>query len=171
MYSLISLYTLLSDTQTYVTRVARKIYAAVKMILSPDEFVLFNQNATPLPLYLHDAARSPTAAWLYNADTNALYEYSARNVQVRPRHFPFLSLEVRDSMRTHDLSDFIQSTQLYKKDDKYPNVGQILSLWSVNSGTILDYSNPVTISYITETGDSGEKEFDPRTTVESLLEA
>lgn len=171
MYVLIPLYTLFSNTQTYLTRVARKVYTALKMILAADEFVLFNQNTTPWPHYLLDTTQAPSAAWLYNADTNALYEYSSLNTQLKPRHFPFLSLEVRDSIRTHDLSDFIQSTQLYRTHTSYPNVGQILSLWSVNSGTILDYSNPVTISFITETGDSGEKEFDPRATVETLLEA
>lgn len=175
MYAiLIHSYTLFSDAHMYLTRVARKVYAAIQLVLAADQFVLFNQNATPWPLRLVDFNRTPNAAWLYNADTNALYEYSTFATQpkpVRSRHFPFLSLEIRDSKRTHDLSDFIQSTHLYKTTDMYPNIGQIVALWSVNSGTIVDYSNPVTISFITDAGDSLEKEFDPRSTVEQLFQA
>jgi hypothetical protein len=175
MYAiLIHSYTLFSHAQMYVARVARKVYAAIQLVLAADQFVLFNQNATPWPLRLVDFNRTPNAAWLYNADTNALYEYSSFATQptpVKSRHFPFLSLEVRDSKQTHDLSDFIQSTNLYKTTDTYPNMGQIVALWSVNSRTVIDYSKPVTISFITDAGDSLEKEFDPRSTVEQLFQA
>ena len=164
MYFLIRAYTLFSDAQLFVKRVVSKVAMAVQIVFLPPKYFLFNQDPTPWPSYL--IKDDPT--WVYNSDLNTLYDRESLHTPAKSCHLPFLSFETKQGNTVTDLSNFIQEIKIYRKTDRFPTIRQLISLWSVQSGTVI---GSATISVITDTGDLVEKVVDQTTMVEEIAAA
>jgi hypothetical protein len=147
-------------------RVSRGWYTAV----SPAIYYLFDRNPTPYSHLTVNLRNAPPIAWEYDLDTYKLFHHPRRSIQPRAQHLPFLSLSIRQGQEEYDLSEFMQEIHIYHPDKRYPSIGQLVGLWTLHSGVVLNLAGHLELSIITDMGDSIEKAFHPSDSVEQVLQ-
>ncbi len=138
---------------TIVSKVGKGILRSIQS----ESYVFFSDSYHPYRIQdinLH-APGVASVEWYYDADKKIfiaapLYENSS---DYSPRHFPYLSGEVRyNDLTLHDISDFLNELR-WVGNGGAPSPKHILAAWSLYSGIVLLHNKDhLTLQCIMDTG-------------------
>lgn len=138
---------------TIVSKVTKGILRSIQS----ESYVFFTDSCHPYRLQdisLHGPGVAPVE-WYYDADkkifiASTIYENSS---DYFPRHFPYLSGEVRyNDLTLHDLTEFLNDLR-WVGNGQAPSPKHILAAWSLYSGIVLLHNkDQLTLQCIMDTG-------------------
>lgn len=145
--------TVLNIAQNSLT-ITKKIGTAVVKTFKPDIYIFFKGNMIPYHIndILHEGNGIAPIEWTYDANSY-MFVNSKIDVLNTKTTLPWLSAEIKlNESVLYDLTDFINSI---KYSGVYnPSLYHILSVWTIETGVVLDKKIAFTFETINEDGDT-----------------
>ena len=132
--------------------VAKKVSSNVYKSFQEETYYFFKDSAHPW-----DARRvnlshagSPHVDWYYNADTRT---FSRQENNGQFHHFPYLTAEIyHGDLALYDITSFTESLK-WTGGESEPSANHVLSVWSLETGILLDPSLPLVLKVINQEGE------------------